>query len=359
MRYSDDFIEELRRIPISDVIGSRVDWDRKSRPGRGDYWFCCPIHGETNASAHCDDRRGFFKCFSCGASGDHFRFFMDLDGVSFPRAIEMVAELAGIPVPGGRTETEEEKRRRLAKARDREQKQAERERQAKQDDAKKAETVRGLWQEAMPISGTLAESYLVGRGVPPMKWPPSLRFHPRLVLRGEAHPALLCGVQDASRKLVALWRIFLKSDGRALIGQDGRKVKLGLGPAGGGAVRLGPVGKELAVCEGVETGFGVGALTGWRRSVWPLLSTSGMTGWEPPDGVEFVAIYADGDRHKFRGAMLRRPPGAVAAEALKQKLMAAGIRAAIHMPPPGSDWLDVWNTRQASENEQRDIQYPA
>ena len=47
------------RIPISDVIGRRVTWDRrKSQPGRGDHWACCPFHGEKTPSFHCEDAKG-------------------------------------------------------------------------------------------------------------------------------------------------------------------------------------------------------------------------------------------------------------------------------------------------------------
>ena len=48
MRFSDTFLDEIRqRLPIHEVVGEHVIWDkRKSQPGRGDYWACCPFHGE-------------------------------------------------------------------------------------------------------------------------------------------------------------------------------------------------------------------------------------------------------------------------------------------------------------------------
>lgn len=48
MRFSNDFLDEIRdRVPISAVIGARVPWDRKkTNVSRGDYWACCPFHGE-------------------------------------------------------------------------------------------------------------------------------------------------------------------------------------------------------------------------------------------------------------------------------------------------------------------------
>ncbi|HHY51452.1 MAG TPA: DNA primase [Alphaproteobacteria bacterium] len=101
MRFTDGFLEEIRqRLPISQVVGEHVIWDkRKSQPGRGDYWACCPFHGEKTPSFHADDRRGIYHCFGCGASGDHFRFLTEKTGISFPEAVEKLAAQAGVPMP--------------------------------------------------------------------------------------------------------------------------------------------------------------------------------------------------------------------------------------------------------------------
>ncbi|QOG07625.1 DNA primase [Aureimonas sp. OT7] len=101
MRFPPHFLEEIKsRIPISEVIGRRVTWDRrKSQAGKGDYWACCPFHGEKTPSFHCEDSKGRYHCFGCGVSGDHFRFLTDLEGMSFPEAVERLAGEAGLPMP--------------------------------------------------------------------------------------------------------------------------------------------------------------------------------------------------------------------------------------------------------------------
>ncbi|RDE07909.1 DNA primase [Pelagibacterium lacus] len=101
MRFSDAFLDEIRnRLPITQVVGEHVQWDkRKSQPGKGDMWACCPFHGEKSPSFHADDRRGRYHCFGCGASGDHFRFLTEKTGMSFPEAVEMLAGRAGVPMP--------------------------------------------------------------------------------------------------------------------------------------------------------------------------------------------------------------------------------------------------------------------
>ena len=101
MRFSPSFLEEIRdRVPISAVIGRSVTWDRKkTNVSRGDYWACCPFHGEKSPSFHCEDRKGRYHCFGCGVSGDHFRFLTDLEGLNFPEAVQQIADMAGIPMP--------------------------------------------------------------------------------------------------------------------------------------------------------------------------------------------------------------------------------------------------------------------
>lgn len=101
MRFSPSFLDQIReRVPISDVIGKRVTWDkRKTQVAKGDYWACCPFHGEKTPSFHCENQKGRYHCFGCGVSGDHFRFMVELEGLSFPEAVERLADEAGIALP--------------------------------------------------------------------------------------------------------------------------------------------------------------------------------------------------------------------------------------------------------------------
>ncbi|WP_309083130.1 DNA primase [Chelativorans sp.] len=116
MRFPNSFLDEIRdRVSISQVVGTRVTFDkRKSNPGRGDFWACCPFHGEKTPSFHCEDRKGRYHCFGCGVSGDHFRFLTELDGMSFPEAVERVAEMAGVPMPARDPEVEKREKERAS-----------------------------------------------------------------------------------------------------------------------------------------------------------------------------------------------------------------------------------------------------
>ncbi|MCB1377755.1 MAG: DNA primase, partial [Alphaproteobacteria bacterium] len=101
MRFPPAFLDDIRnRIPISAVVGRKVAWDRrKTNPGKGDYWACCPFHGEKSPSFHVEDKKGRYHCFGCKVSGDIFTFLVEKEGLSFPEAVESLALEAGLPMP--------------------------------------------------------------------------------------------------------------------------------------------------------------------------------------------------------------------------------------------------------------------
>ena len=151
MRFGPAFLDEIRdRVPISAVIGARVAWDRrKTNAAKGDFWGCCPFHGEKTPSFHCEDRKGRYHCFGCGVSGDHFKFLTELDGLSFPEAVERIADMAGVPMPA--RDVAEEKR--------------ERERASLTD---VMEMVAAFFQERLQsAAGAKARAYLRDRGLTP------------------------------------------------------------------------------------------------------------------------------------------------------------------------------------------------
>jgi DNA primase len=151
MRFPPSFLDEIRdRVPISAVVGQRVTWDRrKTNAAKGDYWACCPFHGEKTPSFHCEDRKGRYHCFGCGVSGDHFRFLTDLGGLSFPEAVERLADMAGLPLPA-RDEREEERARQRASLHD------------------VMEMAAGFFQQQLQsAAGAKARAYLRERGLSP------------------------------------------------------------------------------------------------------------------------------------------------------------------------------------------------
>jgi len=77
---------------IIDVIGEHVSLKRKGREMVG----LCPFHDDHRPSMNVNPVKQIFKCFSCGAGGDVFKFIQMRENLTFPQAIERLAERAGI-----------------------------------------------------------------------------------------------------------------------------------------------------------------------------------------------------------------------------------------------------------------------
>lgn len=180
-----------------------------------------------------------------------------------------------------------------------------------------------MWQQGVPISGTLAEQYLASRGI--FTWSSDQRFHPAIWYRprGIYTPALLSPiVRDDT--LISVHRIFLDGDGKKID-------RMMLGSCSGGAVRLGGSGERLVVAEGVETTLALQQLTvGQDGQFWAALSTGNMAALNlPPEPAELV-VGADGDSG-----------GREAAQALCERAARAGWKASVINAPDGKDFNDI------------------
>ncbi len=93
-----DFVEQLKSsIDIVKVIGEYVRLRKVGNTGR--YTGLCPFHQEKTPSFSVSQTRQFYKCFGCGAGGDALKFVMEVDGLTFPEALKLLAERNGIPMP--------------------------------------------------------------------------------------------------------------------------------------------------------------------------------------------------------------------------------------------------------------------
>src|ERR1043165_936531 len=60
---------------------------------------CCPFHQEKTPSFSVNPSKNIFYCFGCGKGGSVFNFVMEMESVSFPEAVRVVAEKAGVRLP--------------------------------------------------------------------------------------------------------------------------------------------------------------------------------------------------------------------------------------------------------------------
>src|ERR1700688_3952098 len=96
MRYGDGLLEEiLRRTDLVQLVGRRVKLERRGRI----FWGLCPFHKEKSPSFKVDNERRNYHCFGCGAGGGAFKWLAEIEGLSFPEAVEKLAGEAGIELP--------------------------------------------------------------------------------------------------------------------------------------------------------------------------------------------------------------------------------------------------------------------
>ena len=96
MRFPQTFIDDLKRQ--ADIV--RVVQDYVTLKNAGANWVGrCPFHKETKPSFSVNPAKEIFYCFGCQKGGSVFTFVMEIERVTFPDAIKMVAEKAGVPLP--------------------------------------------------------------------------------------------------------------------------------------------------------------------------------------------------------------------------------------------------------------------
>ena len=112
MRFPPSLLDEIRtRLPVSQVVARKVALKRAGREMKG----LSPFKQERTPSFFVNDHKGSWFDFSSGQNGDIFKFVMLTEGLSFPEAVERLAEEAGLPVPkaGPREVEQEDERARL------------------------------------------------------------------------------------------------------------------------------------------------------------------------------------------------------------------------------------------------------
>jgi DNA primase len=103
MRYGEGLLAEIqRRTDIVQLVGRRVKLVRRGHT----FWGLCPFHKEKTPSFKVDNERRTYHCFGCGAGGDAFKWLKETEGLSFPEAVQRLAQEAGVELPKWSAEDE-------------------------------------------------------------------------------------------------------------------------------------------------------------------------------------------------------------------------------------------------------------
>ncbi len=96
MYYPEEVIAEVRDSNnIVDVISGYVQLKKKG----SNYFGLCPFHHEKTGSFSVSPQKQMYHCFGCGAGGNVITFVMEYENYSFPEALQMLADRAGIKLP--------------------------------------------------------------------------------------------------------------------------------------------------------------------------------------------------------------------------------------------------------------------
>ncbi|RCK81796.1 MAG: DNA primase [Candidatus Ozemobacter sibiricus] len=92
---SDIKVEIRARTDIVQLVGEYVRLIPSGRTYKG----LCPFHQEKTPSFYVVPQKQIFHCFGCGKGGDVFAFLMEIEKLTFPEAVRLLARRLGIEMP--------------------------------------------------------------------------------------------------------------------------------------------------------------------------------------------------------------------------------------------------------------------
>ena len=92
---STEKINEIRKsVNIVDVISNYISLTPKGK----NYFGVCPFHDDNHPSMSVSKEKQIYTCFSCGATGNVFKFIMDYENIPFMEALGKVAAMGHVDV---------------------------------------------------------------------------------------------------------------------------------------------------------------------------------------------------------------------------------------------------------------------
>ena len=91
-RVSTEEIAKIRQqADIVEIIGDYIPLTQRGK----NYFGICPFHQDHSPSMSVSREKQLFKCFSCGAAGNVFKFVSDYENISYYEAVAKVANKIG------------------------------------------------------------------------------------------------------------------------------------------------------------------------------------------------------------------------------------------------------------------------
>ena len=88
-------INEIRNsLDIVEVISSYIPLKSKGK----NFFGVCPFHDDHSPSMSVSREKQIYTCFSCGATGNVFKFIQDYENISFIEAVKKCSQISGISI---------------------------------------------------------------------------------------------------------------------------------------------------------------------------------------------------------------------------------------------------------------------
>jgi DNA primase len=108
LRFSSDSVERVKEgADIVEIVSAHTDLRRQGQRMVG----LCPFHEERTPSFSVDPGEKLYYCFGCEAGGDVFRFVQEKEGLSFPEAVESLADRYGVEIEREQEDPQAQRRR--------------------------------------------------------------------------------------------------------------------------------------------------------------------------------------------------------------------------------------------------------
>jgi hypothetical protein len=252
-----DLSDALDTIPLADLIGEPLIGGQ----------MCCPFHDDSTPSLRI--YLDHYHCFGCGAHGNQIDWLISVEGMDQDEAIAFLKNWDGPP--------------------------ADRRIEHDQAETNRAFALR-LWEQAAPITGTLAARYLAEtRGIDLTQLPANidevLRFHPQCPFDKTRHPCLLALMRNVvTDEPTGIHRTALTPDCKKI---DRRML------GSSGTVKLWPAGSQLVIGEGLETVLAAATRIPYEETplqpAWAALSADALGRFPILPAVERLLVLIDHD----------------------------------------------------------------